>query len=48
MKKTKVVTAKTIDKVNYDYLVNKPKSEQTLIDFMAISTLEEKYPEFKS
>lgn len=36
-----------IDIVNYNYLINKPKSERNLIDFMAISVLEEKYPGLK-
>ena len=29
---------------NYYYLINKPKSEKNLIDLIAISFLEEKYP----
>lgn len=36
-----------IDIVNYNYLMSKPESDRNLIDYMAIATLEEKYPELK-
>lgn len=36
-----------IDLVNYNYLISKPKKDRNLIDLMAISVLEEKYPELK-
>lgn len=45
MTKTDIKGPSKIDIVNYNYLINKPKSEINLIDFMAISILEEKYPE---
>ena len=44
MKKPVIKKPSNIDIVNYNYLINKPKSEINLIDLMAISVLEEKYP----
>lgn len=48
MRKNKIITSSDIDKANYNFLINKPKSETNLIDFIEISVLEEKYPELVS
>ena len=37
-----------IDAAEYNYLTKIPKSKVTLIDLIALSVLEEKYPELKS
>ena len=45
MTKTETKSPSKIDIVNYNYLINKPESEKTLIDLIDISILEEKCPE---
>lgn len=47
MKKPVIKKPSKVDIANYNYLINKPKSEINLIDLMAISFLEEKYPGLK-
>lgn len=48
MTKTKTNPPSKIDIVNYNYLINKPEKDKTLIDLIDISVLEEKFPELKS
>lgn len=47
MNKTKTKIPSNVDIANYNCLINKPKSEINLIDLMAISALEEKYPDLE-
>lgn len=46
--KNTIKTPSNSDLAYYNYLINIPKSKINLIDFMAISSLEEKYPDLKS
>jgi len=48
MTKTDIKSPSNVDKANYDYLIKIPAPKKTLLDFIAIAVLEEKYPELKS